>query len=1107
MNSPITDTSIEPLPFATAYSKNVLSKAVSLRDTGPIGNVTRSNFFRRTKPTTVPVTTDANTAATDNIETSTNKYNSRGNSTFKSQKDGAEKEVDEKTREEEKDAEIQTRRPYSNRTAARNDQTTPRNFTRRRLGGAYTTSRSISSTTAAPISRRPFRVASRRRPVSTTKTTSTTTTSTTTTTQSTTNVLDSEEFLQHIEDTESIENQSKSSGSNTKNRKIQRRPLISLKVEQDQNPAATSEEEKKRQSKKYSSSFKQNQLDEVLRLKAQDAYDVDIDPTTEGKFTVEGYSAETAVALAAHQLLEAPVPIVHDYEYEEKSSRSTLRNTKKLNYTTDYNKEVKKTPSYPISYSTTPNYDVATQNNNIQTSTDPVVSSDLLESLLPSTGAFKASQPAGFTAPTITNPGLSGVSRIFGPSTVRYLSTTDQNTATHNINPLDDRYTENSEKYLKTPPSTIQYVSTINKYTGDSYDSTPTDRYVDISETSQTLTRTDITGNRRPTTGRNFPDIETPQTFPPPTPSTNRYFDTNNGFTGIPQGPSVINEPTSSTDKYTDGFQTAGPSTLDYLDSTRYTGTSQRLNPTNRFTVTSEKFTDVSRSPSPSTATYFEDGKYTSISQDETPKTKTLLPRLNKDKSKYSQNERYRSKEDHLQINKLNNTTEAISSSTGRSVGSRKRRPSTNSYTAQPTTDSSSTFGYTVTSAYTNAPRRTRPLMSKYTDVITETPVILQNSGPTIGLPDISEKFTETPSTVRPSTDIYSEAFEKTTETPFVSTDTVIASKKYSEVSRSPSTSTYVESVKKHEELNEGDVSTDRYFTSNGQYTGIVQDHQSSTAKYFTTEERSQSVSPSSTKYPSTTDKYVSGPIDDFSYSTAGYSQSQEPSHFTREYLLASPVTKTYDDEYQYLSPVNSNQPSSTTRKLARKKTIFRRISTTASPSSTTTTTTPEPRRVASRKPFEKIRKVQKVEDLKKQTVQEEQQLVSEEQPVKEIQTAQRVRTVQRVQPVRKVETSEPNTVSRPIGSYDYYDDSEEKIIQKYEEETKVILHGKGNIECLDIGNFPHPSSCKKFISCARMESGALLGWEYVCPKGLSFDPVGSICNWSAGLGCNEKDS
>lgn len=36
------------------------------------------------------------------------------------------------------------------------------------------------------------------------------------------------------------------------------------------------------------------------------------------------------------------------------------------------------------------------------------------------------------------------------------------------------------------------------------------------------------------------------------------------------------------------------------------------------------------------------------------------------------------------------------------------------------------------------------------------------------------------------------------------------------------------------------------------------------------------------------------------------------------------------------------------------------------------------------------------------------------------------------------------------------------------------------------------------------MEIGGVVGWSYTCPKGLSYDPVGGICNWAAGLGCKE---
>nr|XP_029711530.1 uncharacterized protein LOC115256729 [Aedes albopictus] len=92
----------------------------------------------------------------------------------------------------------------------------------------------------------------------------------------------------------------------------------------------------------------------------------------------------------------------------------------------------------------------------------------------------------------------------------------------------------------------------------------------------------------------------------------------------------------------------------------------------------------------------------------------------------------------------------------------------------------------------------------------------------------------------------------------------------------------------------------------------------------------------------------------------------------------------------------------------------------------------------------------------------------------------------------------------RPAVDYDYYDEGEQRIIGKTSSQVKVIMHGPGIIECLDQGNFPHPLSCKKFISCAKMEIGGVVGWEYTCPKGLSYDPVGGICNWSAGLGCKD---
>ena len=93
------------------------------------------------------------------------------------------------------------------------------------------------------------------------------------------------------------------------------------------------------------------------------------------------------------------------------------------------------------------------------------------------------------------------------------------------------------------------------------------------------------------------------------------------------------------------------------------------------------------------------------------------------------------------------------------------------------------------------------------------------------------------------------------------------------------------------------------------------------------------------------------------------------------------------------------------------------------------------------------------------------------------------------------------------IIDYDYYVDDEVRLVLKPELKDKIYVTGKGGIRCLDQGNFAHPTSCKKFITCARMVNGQVIGTEYTCPDKLSFDPVGGICNWSAGLGCEDKSN
>lgn len=85
---------------------------------------------------------------------------------------------------------------------------------------------------------------------------------------------------------------------------------------------------------------------------------------------------------------------------------------------------------------------------------------------------------------------------------------------------------------------------------------------------------------------------------------------------------------------------------------------------------------------------------------------------------------------------------------------------------------------------------------------------------------------------------------------------------------------------------------------------------------------------------------------------------------------------------------------------------------------------------------------------------------------------------------------------------YDYYDAG---VLSQLPPNSKVLVLPSGAVQCLDRGNFPHPGSCRKFISCYEGGVGeGIIGWEYTCPRGLSFDPVGGICNWSAGLGCKQ---
>ena len=67
----------------------------------------------------------------------------------------------------------------------------------------------------------------------------------------------------------------------------------------------------------------------------------------------------------------------------------------------------------------------------------------------------------------------------------------------------------------------------------------------------------------------------------------------------------------------------------------------------------------------------------------------------------------------------------------------------------------------------------------------------------------------------------------------------------------------------------------------------------------------------------------------------------------------------------------------------------------------------------------------------------------------------------------------------------------------------KVDIDEEGNAICHDVGVFPHPASCRMFITCSRRTvTTNVVGWVYECPSYLAFDPVGGRCNWASDVVC-----
>jgi len=88
---------------------------------------------------------------------------------------------------------------------------------------------------------------------------------------------------------------------------------------------------------------------------------------------------------------------------------------------------------------------------------------------------------------------------------------------------------------------------------------------------------------------------------------------------------------------------------------------------------------------------------------------------------------------------------------------------------------------------------------------------------------------------------------------------------------------------------------------------------------------------------------------------------------------------------------------------------------------------------------------------------------------------------------------------------YDYLDDDNDKPNTEYDLvplANKVRILSDGLPHCLDVGVFPHPFSCKKFVNCFRNPGTGIVGSIYQCPSYLAFDPVGGRCNWVTEIVC-----
>ena len=96
---------------------------------------------------------------------------------------------------------------------------------------------------------------------------------------------------------------------------------------------------------------------------------------------------------------------------------------------------------------------------------------------------------------------------------------------------------------------------------------------------------------------------------------------------------------------------------------------------------------------------------------------------------------------------------------------------------------------------------------------------------------------------------------------------------------------------------------------------------------------------------------------------------------------------------------------------------------------------------------------------------------------------------------------------NKSVEEQDDIDGSAEIIQVGHNSNGNVVeIDEDGRVFCYDVGNFAYPDDCRKFVQCARAGgSGPIQGWVQTCPRILSFDPVGAICNWGSPVRCRQS--